>query len=30
MSNTDYDIEIDGSDVYVYLYVFSEDSSKVV
>ena len=31
MSNfADYDIEIDGSDVYVYLYVFSEDSSKVV
>lgn len=31
MSNfADYDIEIDGSDVYVYLYIFSEDSSKVV
>lgn len=31
MSNfADYDIEIDGSDVYVYLYIFSEDSGKVV
>ena len=31
MSNfADYDMEINGSDVYVYLYVFSEDFDKVV